>query len=65
MTTPYELYAGFKLLDKSSLTKKIQNQSSMRYFCVLCNVLFSTFVVFAHFFRESLHLLVRSNNLNL
>ena len=60
---PYELYAGFKLLYKSSLAKK--SKTNVRYFCVLCNVLLCTFVIFTNLFRKSLDILLRSSNLNL
>ena len=67
MIMPYELYARFKLLYKrykSSLAKKIQNKSNIQYFCVLCNTLFRSFVVFTNLFRKSLRLPVQSDTLN-
>ena len=64
MIMPYELYARVKLLYKNSLAKKIQNKSDIRYFCVLCNVLFRTFVVFTNLFRKILDLPEQSDTLN-
>ena len=64
MIMPYGLYARFKLLYNSSLAKKIQKKSNIQYFCVLCNTLFRSFVVFTNLFRKSLHLPVQSDTLN-
>ena len=61
---PYESFARFKLLHKSSWQKKIQNKSNIRYFCVLCNV-FSYFRCFHKFISQKfIDLPVQSDNLN-
>ena len=62
MIMPYELYARFKLLYKSSLAKN-QNKSNIQYFCVLCNVSFRNFVVFTNLLRKSLDLPVQSDTM--
>ena len=59
---PYELYARFKSLYKSSLAEKFKI-SETQYFCVLRNVLFRTFVVFTNLFRKSLDLPAQSDTL--
>ena len=63
MIMPYKLYAGFKLLYKSSLAKKSKISQT---FDISAFYLMSCFVLslFSHIYFASLVLPVQSDNLN-